>query len=179
VQPEELSNRLGEVQVVDVRAPHEWDAGRIDGSVHIQLDDIDGRLGQLDSALPIVAVCHSGMRSAQAAERLRDQGFDARNLEGGLVAWADAGLPLIGPDGGPGTVADPDPEGGDSEAGPGFQAAVVELALEVQDHFGDREPSEADVRGYLRDRMIREGHSPEEADEVLARLAAQDPRPAD
>ncbi|MDQ4133168.1 MAG: rhodanese-like domain-containing protein [Actinomycetota bacterium] len=177
MQPNELARRLDEVQVVDVRFPNEWEAGRIHGARHVPLDQLEDRQDEIDPSRPVVTVCRSGTRSAQAADRLRDEGFDAENLDGGMLAWADAGLPVTTPDGSPGTVAEPEepvepeePAGEGPEADPGFQAAVVELALEVQEHFGDHEPSEDEVRGYLRDRLIREGHTAEEADEVLARL---------
>ncbi len=171
MQPNELARRVDEVQVLDVRYPNEWEAGRIDGARHVPLDQLEDRRDEIDGSRPVVTVCRSGARSAQAADRLRDEGFDAENLDGGMLAWADAGLPVTALDGGPGTVAEPEkPAGAGPEADPGFQAAVVELALEVQEHFGDHEPSEDEVRGYLRDRLIREGHTADEADEVLARL---------
>ncbi|MEC4015277.1 rhodanese-like domain-containing protein [Streptomyces sp. H27-D2] len=53
----------------------------------------------------VIAVCRSGRRSAQAAFRLRAAGIDARNLGGGMQAWARSGLPVRRSDGRPGTVA--------------------------------------------------------------------------
>lgn len=181
MQPRELADRIGNVHVVDVRLPHEWEAGRVDGAVHIPLQELADRLNELDRSTPVVTVCRSGSRSADAAARLRQDGFDAENLDGGLLAWAQAGLPLTTPDGEPGSVADPEDAdaGGDGPgADPGFQAALVELALEIQEHFGEHDPSEEEVRGYLRDRMIREGHTPEEADAVLARITSDGPSAA-
>ena len=175
--PHDLAAVIDDVQVVDVRQPHEWEAGRIEGSRHIPSADLEERPEQLDAARRVVTVCRSGSRSGDAARFLRDNGFRAENLDGGLLAWVDAGLPLTTPDGAPGTVADPQPSTGDDlAADPDFQAQLMSLAIEIQEHFGDHEPSETEVQGYLREKMIQEGHSPEEADEVLARIA---PPPGD
>jgi hypothetical protein len=72
-------------------------------------------------------------------------------------------------DGSPGEVIEPEPP---SEEFQRIQAEFMDLILEVQEHFGDHDPSEEEVQGYLRDRLIREGHTPEEADEVMARITA-------
>jgi rhodanese-related sulfurtransferase len=51
-----------------------------------------------------VAVCRSGSRSDKAAKGLRAQGYDAQNLDGGVTAWARAGLPLVAKGGAAGRV---------------------------------------------------------------------------
>ena len=141
------------LQMVDVRNPHEWDAGHVNGSVHIPVDDLNDRLDELDRSRPVVTVCRSGGRSAGAARALAADGFDAESLDGGLLAWAEAGLPLIDAGGQPGTVVEPDPPG---DAGfdehQELLSGYISLATEVQEHFGDREPSEEEVQAYLRDR---------------------------
>lgn len=53
----------------------------------------------------VVTVCRSGMRSAKAAKRLHAQGVDVSSLDGGMTAWAAAGLPVRRDGGAPGTVA--------------------------------------------------------------------------
>lgn len=171
-----LARRLGEVQVVDVREPNEWDAGHVEQARHVPLDALSDRLDELDRARPVVTVCRSGSRSAHAARALAAEGYAAENLDGGLLAWAEAGLPLVASDGTQGSVAEPQPAAAaaaDDHEDDGYQrlqADFVSLALEVQRHFGDREPSEDDIRGYLRERLLEEGRSPEEADEVMARI---------
>ncbi|MDQ6910603.1 MAG: rhodanese-like domain-containing protein [Actinomycetota bacterium] len=161
------------LQVVDVRYPNEWNAGHIDGSVHIPVDELADRLDKLDRSLPVVTVCRSGNRSSGAARVLSGAGFDAESLDGGLLAWADEGLPLTDSGGQPGTVTGPDsPSDRGSAEHQELQSDYIRLALEVQEQFGDREPSEQEVQAYLRDRLIREGRSPEEADETMARVAA-------
>jgi len=90
----------GEVQIVDVREPYEWDAGRIAGDVrHIPLADLTAQASTLDHDKPVVLQCASGARSLWAAQALRASGFEAYSLAGGLLAWQDAGLPLDPPDG--------------------------------------------------------------------------------
>ncbi len=92
----------GEAVLLDVREPDEWAAGHATAAIHVPL----GRLtvDAVPPDRPIVAVCRSGHRSGQAADALRGAGFDARNLAGGMQAWAQAGLPVLRADGSPGTV---------------------------------------------------------------------------
>jgi rhodanese-related sulfurtransferase len=91
--------RSGEVQLVDVREPYEHEAGRIAGSLHIELDRLPASADELERTRPIVFYCRSGSRSAMAAQAFSASGFEAHNLDGGLEAWVGAGLP-IEPDGG-------------------------------------------------------------------------------
>ena len=93
----------GEAQLVDVREPYEWDAGRIAGALHIELERLAGRSDELDREKPVIFHCRVGRRSALATQAFRAAGYDAYNMTGGIQAWAEAGLPLE-PDGG--TVAD-------------------------------------------------------------------------
>lgn len=99
--------RRDELQVVDVREQWEWNAGRIEGAVHIPLNELlsGGDRGRLDQARPVVLVCKSGSRSELATLMLQARGYQAENLEGGMEAWAAAGLPYTAPDGAPGRVA--------------------------------------------------------------------------
>lgn len=84
----------GEVQLVDVRESYEWEAGRIPGARHIELERLAARAGEIDRARPVVFQCRLGARSAMATAAFRAAGWDAYNLTGGIQAWADAGLPL-------------------------------------------------------------------------------------
>jgi rhodanese-related sulfurtransferase len=104
--PNGLSHRLAEVQVVDCREPYEWEGGRIEGSVHLPLNDLMAGAGddQLTQDRPVVVVCRVGNRSELGAIMLQARGYDAHNLEGGLEAWERDGLPLTTPDGAPGHV---------------------------------------------------------------------------
>jgi rhodanese-related sulfurtransferase len=101
-----LAEHLDEVQIVDCREPYEWQAGRIEGSIHIPLNSIlAGATGQLDGSKTTVVVCRSGNRSELATHMLRARGFEAYNLERGLEEWEREGRPLSTPDGQPGHVA--------------------------------------------------------------------------
>jgi hydroxyacylglutathione hydrolase len=82
-------------QLLDVREQWEWDEGHLEGSVHIPLQELPTRLGELDPGKPLLAICHVGQRSALAAQFLGRNGFDAHNLEGGVAEWAQKGLPLV------------------------------------------------------------------------------------
>lgn len=74
---------------LDVREAWEVDIAAIDGSLHIPLNTLPGKLEQLPKDCPIVVICHHGGRSAQATMFLRHKGFDnATNLDGGVDAWA-------------------------------------------------------------------------------------------
>ncbi len=172
-----LTERRDEVQVVDVRWPNEWEAGHIDGAVHVPVDDLDDHLDELDRSRPVVTVCRSGSRSTDAARALEAEGFQAESLDGGLLAWEESGLPFAASDGAPGRVAEPEPPPDDRpEEHQRLQADFMSLIFEVQEHFGDHEPSEEEIRAYLRQRMLGEGRSPEEANEVMDRITKeQDP----
>ena len=81
--------------LLDVREQDEWDAGHAPGAVHIPLGDLPVRYGELDADASVLVICHSGGRSARATQRLNEAaGLEATNLDGGIVAWAGAGLPV-------------------------------------------------------------------------------------
>jgi rhodanese-related sulfurtransferase len=85
----------GGMQIVDVREDDEWQAGRIPASIHIPLGQVSARSAELNPDEPVVAICHSGVRSLYAVDILQKAGFsEARSLTGGIVAWVEAGQPL-------------------------------------------------------------------------------------
>ena len=81
--------------VVDVREPVEWAHGRIDGSVHIPMSELVERIGEIPSDQQVLVVCKVGGRSAQVTQYLAQSGYEAVNLDGGLLEWAAAGKPLV------------------------------------------------------------------------------------
>ena len=90
VQPNWLEEHLRQVQIVDVREPGEFTGalGRIAGARLIPLGALVARAGELSREQPVVAVCRSGARSAQASVLLRGAGFDkVANLSGGMLRW--------------------------------------------------------------------------------------------
>lgn len=86
-------------QLVDVRAAHEWDAGRIAGAVHMPLAELPRRAAELDPERAVVVYCRGGSRSSMAAAALAGAGYDAAKLEEGIVGWIEAGLPVEPEDG--------------------------------------------------------------------------------
>jgi rhodanese-related sulfurtransferase len=85
--------------VIDVRTDVEYAAGHIAGSRHIPLADIQAQADSLDREKPVVIYCRSGNRSGPAADAFAASGWDAHSVEGGLISWAEAGLPLEPEDG--------------------------------------------------------------------------------
>ena len=80
--------------LLDVREQDEWDAGHIEGAMHLPMGDVPARLGDLPEADPLYIVCRSGNRSGRAAAWLNAQGIDSVNVAGGMKAWAIAGKPM-------------------------------------------------------------------------------------
>ncbi|MEX2252890.1 MAG: rhodanese-like domain-containing protein [Thermoleophilaceae bacterium] len=76
-------------ELVDVRTPEEYEAGHIEGSRHIPLETLTAEAETLPDGKPVVFVCRVGNRSGMAAAAMQASGRDARNLAGGLVAWAE------------------------------------------------------------------------------------------
>jgi rhodanese-related sulfurtransferase len=99
LQPEWLEEHRREVQVVDVREPEEFSGslGHIEGARLLPLGALAASATELDAATPIVTVCRSGARSAQATVLLRRAGFDqVANLAGGMLRWRAQRLPVEG-----------------------------------------------------------------------------------
>ena len=92
IQVEELKQRLDrgdDLFILDVREPHEYQICNLGGHL-IPLGDLPKRVNELDTSKEIVAHCRSGVRSAKAANFLRQAGFKkVHNLAGGILAWAD------------------------------------------------------------------------------------------
>jgi len=84
-----------ELQLVDVRSPGEFRGGHVAGAVNAPITELPQRLDALalDHARPVVAICLSAHRSVPAVRLLRQAGFDAVQLAGGMLAWRAAGLP--------------------------------------------------------------------------------------
>jgi rhodanese-related sulfurtransferase len=103
----ELQGQQEDVQILDVREPYEWEAGHIEGAVHVPLAEVlAGReRGRVATDKPVLVICRSGNRSELAAVMLQARGIDAQNVEGGMEAWARAGLPFVSSKGEPGEVA--------------------------------------------------------------------------
>ena len=90
--------------VVDVREPHEWKAGHAPRATHVPLSAIQDNLCRIPRETTVLTVCRSGARSARAAKLLASQGYDVRNVAGGMSAWSRAGLPMVATGGGLGRI---------------------------------------------------------------------------
>jgi sulfur dioxygenase len=99
IDPHALEEHARAVQIVDVREPEEFSGplGHIRGAVSIPLGALAEHTGELGKNRPVVAVCRSGSRSAQASVILREAGFaDVANLAGGMLRWRAEGHPVDG-----------------------------------------------------------------------------------
>jgi hydroxyacylglutathione hydrolase len=85
-------------QLLDVRAPHEWDEGHLPGARHLFLGELPEKLGDLNLDKPVVVYCASGYRSSLAASLLQASGFrDVQNVPGSYAAWTAAAFPVVKP----------------------------------------------------------------------------------
>jgi rhodanese-related sulfurtransferase len=94
-----MADADGAPQLIDVREPHEREAGHIAGSRHIELPDLPAEAPTLEHERAVVFYCRVGPRAEMAAQALRSAGFDAYWMDGGLLRWAQEGRPLTPHDG--------------------------------------------------------------------------------
>lgn len=98
--------------LVDVRTPEEFVQVRVPGAVHIPLQEFVHRMGELPQDRPLLLFCRSGGRSGSATAFLLRNGYaDVANIDGGILAWYQAGLPV--------RTGRPEPGEGEAEAIPG------------------------------------------------------------
>jgi rhodanese-related sulfurtransferase len=98
IAPEQVAElqRTGTIQLVDVREPYEWEAGRIPGTRHVTLGEVAQQAETIDRDTPVVFICRVGGRSTMAADAFRRAGYEAYSLAGGVLAWEARGLPFEG-----------------------------------------------------------------------------------
>jgi rhodanese-related sulfurtransferase len=90
--------------LLDVREDDEWEAGHAPQAVHVAMGLVADQIDDIPSDRVVVCVCRVGGRSGAVAEALAGRGYDVRNLDGGMLAWEAAGLPVVTDDGGVGRV---------------------------------------------------------------------------
>ena len=100
VNVDEFQNIIADanVQLLDVRTQEEFDEGHIAGAQLVDVNDstfVEQAVAVLDKQRPVAVYCRSGRRSARAASLLIEQGYTVTNLNGGVLAWQDAGKTLI------------------------------------------------------------------------------------
>ena len=84
-----------DVIVLDVREQWEYDEGHIPGVIHMPMNDVPANLDEIPTDQTVIVSCRSGNRSGQVTNFLREQGYEnVHNMEGGIVAWERAGLPV-------------------------------------------------------------------------------------
>jgi hydroxyacylglutathione hydrolase len=94
-QLQEQLSRRSELLVIDVRQPGEWNAGHIDGALHISGAELPGRITEVPRDRPVATLCGSGYRSSVSASLLLKESYtDVTNVLGGMSAWKAAGFPL-------------------------------------------------------------------------------------
>src|SRR3954463_8012987 len=74
--------------------PYEREAGYVEGTEHIELNQLSAAAAEFDPDRPVIFVCRVGGRSLMAAQALSSAGFDAYSMAGGVQQWADEGRPL-------------------------------------------------------------------------------------
>lgn len=97
IGPKEAQAKLsqnGKPFILDVRQPEEFRTGRIQGAKLIPLGELSRRMHELPKDREIICVCRSGNRSQSAARQLTAAGYKVVNLNGGMLAWMRAGLPV-------------------------------------------------------------------------------------
>ena len=101
IPPERVAElaESGEAELIDVRRDYEHEAGHIAGSRHIEVNELTSEADSIPKDRTVIFYCRGGSRSGMAAEAFRGAGFDAHNMEGGLSAWNEQGLPLEPTDG--------------------------------------------------------------------------------
>ena len=83
----------GTAVMVDVREPAELAEAAVPGTIDIPLGQLEARAGEIPTDKPVLVFCRSGNRSQEGAAILAAKGYDASTVEGGIIAWQDAGLP--------------------------------------------------------------------------------------
>jgi len=81
--------------LIDVREQDEWEAVHAPTAQLLPLSTLTERFGELPAGVPLLVVCHSGMRSARACDFLAENGYEVTNVIGGMSAWAVAGGPVV------------------------------------------------------------------------------------
>ena len=95
LQPTDVAKRYeaGEIQLVDVREQFEYDAGHVPGSLHLPMNEVVARAGEIDKDKPVAFICLMGARSQMVADHFRAQGYDSYNVTGGFAQWFHEELP--------------------------------------------------------------------------------------
>ena len=92
-----LIQRKPDLVVLDVRTVAEYEEGHISGALNIPVQELEERLGELDSSVQYLVYCRTGNRSSVAVQVLMAGGFDrVYHMNNGITAWVGAGYPVVG-----------------------------------------------------------------------------------
>lgn len=92
----DLIGEKSDLVILDVRTVSEYDGGHLDGAINIPVDDLSGRLSELNPDDELLVYCRTGNRSTTAVGILRENGYDRiYHMDSGIVAWNSAGFPTV------------------------------------------------------------------------------------
>lgn len=101
----DLPTEFGPATVLlDVRENDEWRQGHAAGARHIPMGEVPARVNEIDPQAKLYVVCKAGGRSQKVAQYLAGNGYAPVNVSGGMLAWANAGRPVVTDDGSPGSI---------------------------------------------------------------------------
>jgi rhodanese-related sulfurtransferase len=94
--PQQLVQMINheKANIIDVREKADFRSGKIVGSKNIPAAELIKRVSELDKSKPVVLVCSNGQQTAKLALQLKEQGFNAYSLSGGIAAWRNDNMPL-------------------------------------------------------------------------------------
>jgi len=90
--------------LLDVREDDEWRRGHAAEAWHIPMGEVPTRVNEIDRQAKLYVICKVGGRSQKVAQYLAGNGYETVNVSGGMLAWANAGRPVVSDDGSPGSV---------------------------------------------------------------------------
>ena len=100
ISPQEVKNKIDNKEdfiFLDVREESEYKTSHIKGTILVPIGELDERLSEMDNKKEVIAHCHHGYRSMQAAMFLRRLGYKAKSMKGGIALWSkeiDKTVPL-------------------------------------------------------------------------------------
>lgn len=97
VSPQDAQKRVAAgALLIDVREQDEWEKMHVAASKLIPLGDVSNRLDEIPKDRDVILICRSGRRSGAAQATLKGRGYDrVANLDGGIIAWHEGGLPVV------------------------------------------------------------------------------------
>lgn len=101
---EAIAAVAGGAYLLDVREQHEWDSGHAPAAHLLPMSELNARVSEVPDDREVLVVCHIGGRSARVASALRQNGYNAVTVLGGMVAWQNAEGELTGENGSEPTV---------------------------------------------------------------------------